>query len=527
MHWDSVRIETERVPDENPEVWINSARRNINANNFEQAMQELQQARTFAQNNRNLLREIDSLEQNISSPSVWLNQARQKISAGQYDAALSLIGKVENSARNDSSLRRECDSLREKIDRGRIGNWLNTAEQYFKDGDYNSAISTVQTAENSAQKYSDLQNKCRALTERINSPREWLNNSQRALNSNNYDDALNKVHRAEILSGNQRSLISECQRLRTDIERQKINSIISQAQMSFSSSNFDSALEKIYQAESLAVNYADLLSHCKDLEHEINRAKILSFITSARQNYESKNYDAALNQIEFAENLALTKEISDLLKESRSLKWRIKFKKNFIFLPHTWAAIILLGVGVGYAVNTYILNSENVNRQPATRIYTIETDKETIPTPRTSTENFQKQNTQQKTQQITVPQSSNPLLTNTDVGKVFGSYYKAIDNKNFQQAYSFLTPKCRKRLGSIASFAEGHNDTLSVKITDFQQIGASTTKMNATYKIRARDKVSGGGVLVQDFSGNVTLIKSGNKWLIDEISSKRVNSYSE
>ena len=120
----------------------------------------------------------------------------------------------------------------------------------------------------------------------------------------------------------------------------------------------------------------------------------------------------------------------------------------------------------------------------------------------------------------------NPTLTHTDFGKAFGNYYKAINDKKFEQAYSYLTEKCRNRLGNLESFANGRKNTLSIEVTDFQQTAASNNRMTGTYQLHTRDKVSG-GVEVKDFVGNVTMIKSGNDWLIDEISSKLVNSHLE
>lgn len=121
---------------------------------------------------------------------------------------------------------------------------------------------------------------------------------------------------------------------------------------------------------------------------------------------------------------------------------------------------------------------------------------------------------------------SNPLLTQADVGKVFSNYYRAVNERRYTDAYSYLTPNCRNRLGSVEEFAVGHKDTLSVEILDFQQTAASSEVMNASYKILTHDRISN-GVKVQTFAGQTTLIKVGDKWLIDYLSSKLVESHVE
>lgn len=117
----------------------------------------------------------------------------------------------------------------------------------------------------------------------------------------------------------------------------------------------------------------------------------------------------------------------------------------------------------------------------------------------------------------------NPLLTQTDVGKAFGDYYRAVSERRYTDAYSHLTAACKNRLGSVEDFAAGHKDTLSVEILDFQQVAASAEAMHAAYRVLTRDTVAE-GVKVQIFDGQATLVKVGDKWLIDNLSSHLVET---
>ena len=125
-------------------------------------------------------------------------------------------------------------------------------------------------------------------------------------------------------------------------------------------------------------------------------------------------------------------------------------------------------------------------------------------------------------QQPTAPN----LLNNTEFGLVFGNYYRAISEHRFADAYSCLTENCRSRQGSLEDFANSRQSVLSVEILDFQQTAASATNVAASYQIRTKDKLPG-GVKVQVFSGNVNLIKTGDRWLIDSLSSTLIESHTE
>ena len=50
MKWDKVEVKTEQVVDEEPGTWILSAIEDLEAENFDSALEKLQQARAFAKN---------------------------------------------------------------------------------------------------------------------------------------------------------------------------------------------------------------------------------------------------------------------------------------------------------------------------------------------------------------------------------------------------------------------------------------------------------------------------------------------
>ena len=124
------------------------------------------------------------------------------------------------------------------------------------------------------------------------------------------------------------------------------------------------------------------------------------------------------------------------------------------------------------------------------------------------------------------PADLNPLLTQTDVGKIFGNYYHAVNERRYIDAYSYLTSACKSRLGPVEDFAVGHKDTLSVEILDFQQVAASAEEIHATYRVITRDKITD-GVKTQIFDGQVIMIKVGDKWLIDSLSSRVTETHIE
>ena len=50
MKWDKVEVKTEQVIDEDPQTWLNAAQEDFNAGNYDSALEKLQQARVFSNN---------------------------------------------------------------------------------------------------------------------------------------------------------------------------------------------------------------------------------------------------------------------------------------------------------------------------------------------------------------------------------------------------------------------------------------------------------------------------------------------
>ena len=122
--------------------------------------------------------------------------------------------------------------------------------------------------------------------------------------------------------------------------------------------------------------------------------------------------------------------------------------------------------------------------------------------------------------------STADVTAQNDTEKTFREYYKAIDNRKYKEAYGHLTNKCQNKLGSLEKFAKGHNDTLTVEVTEFKQLDATPKIARIAYKIKARDR-NGNGVKVQIFGGEAVLTNDNNRWYIDEIKSKLIESHNE
>ena len=147
------------------------------------------------------------------------------------------------------------------------------------------------------------------------------------------------------------------------------------------------------------------------------------------------------------------------------------------------------------------------------------------PTPNQSVQPQPTQPAQQIVPPVQSPVQSNANLPNSSEWLVFLNYYRAINDHRFADAYSCLTENCRRSQGSLEEFANGRQNVLSVEILDFQPVGNSPT-ITARYKIRTKDKIPG-GVKVQSFNGTANLIKSGDTWFIDKLSSTLVESHTE
>ncbi len=131
---------------------------------------------------------------------------------------------------------------------------------------------------------------------------------------------------------------------------------------------------------------------------------------------------------------------------------------------------------------------------------------------------------------IEAPQAAqntfDPKITK-EVTNIANIYYKAISDGRFQDAYKYMTEKRKKQAGDMKKFAQGHKDTLWVSVLEIVPKEINAAKAILSYKIKSLDNAVKDGkkaTKAQIFEGEMTLINSNGKWLIDDMKSKLVES---
>ncbi|MBR3623566.1 MAG: hypothetical protein IKN43_09500, partial [Selenomonadaceae bacterium] len=131
---------------------------------------------------------------------------------------------------------------------------------------------------------------------------------------------------------------------------------------------------------------------------------------------------------------------------------------------------------------------------------------------------------------IEAPQAAqntfDPKITK-EVTNIANIYYKAISDGRFQDAYKYMTEKRKKQAGDMKKFAQGHKDTLWVSVLEIVPKEINAAKAILSYKIKSLDNAVEDGkkaTKAQIFEGEMTLINSNGKWLIDDMKSKLVES---
>ena len=112
--------------------------------------------------------------------------------------------------------------------------------------------------------------------------------------------------------------------------------------------------------------------------------------------------------------------------------------------------------------------------------------------------------------------------------KAFLAYHKAISEHQLQTAYGLLTPSFQASVGGYDGYAPGYANTISSQVSNLKQLAAGADKTTFSFSLKARDRIPGSTkVKVQNFNGQVTMVKDGNDWKIGEMSAKKTGEHVE
>ena len=106
-------------------------------------------------------------------------------------------------------------------------------------------------------------------------------------------------------------------------------------------------------------------------------------------------------------------------------------------------------------------------------------------------------------------------------------YHKAITNHQYDKAYSMMTYDMQNAMGTFENYRKGYSTTLSSNVTDIKVLSTEGNKVRIAFNLRARDRASGGRVLVQNFSGTALMLNVNGNWHIDEMRASKQGEHYE
>ena len=120
----------------------------------------------------------------------------------------------------------------------------------------------------------------------------------------------------------------------------------------------------------------------------------------------------------------------------------------------------------------------------------------------------------QKEEAAPAPPPVDPNVVIADEArKSLSTYHEAITNHDFIQAYALMTSQKQSDLGTYEAWKDGYASTLSSKILDAKPTSVAPDRVIFAYQLEARDS-EGSRIKKQIISGNVTMVRQGNLWLM-------------
>ena len=178
------------------------------------------------------------------------------------------------------------------------------------------------------------------------------------------------------------------------------------------------------------------------------------------------------------------------------------------------AYVVLISVSIGLNAATIATSFNPINNTTPTHFSTnTNTNNKNAPVKATPTTQPAVTNTQSVVQNNAVEEST----------KALQNY---LTNKDFANAYTYLSDEQRASLGTYDYWRNGYKSTLSTTLLSAKAISVSPDAVVYNYRIESKDLVNG-RIKHQTFTGNVTMVKNNNNWIIQDQDGQLADSYYE
>lgn len=124
----------------------------------------------------------------------------------------------------------------------------------------------------------------------------------------------------------------------------------------------------------------------------------------------------------------------------------------------------------------------------------------------------------------TVQYISVRTLTDEVVGAktAFTNFHQAISQRDTRRAFGYLDGEFQNSVGGYSKFSQGYANVLSSKVSNFDNLEVTPSRIVFVYTLEARDRIpSQRRIRTQYFDGQVTMVQENGQWLIDEIKQKK------
>ena len=181
------------------------------------------------------------------------------------------------------------------------------------------------------------------------------------------------------------------------------------------------------------------------------------------------------------------------------------------------AYVVLISISIGLSAATIATSFNPINNTTPTHYSTnTNTNSKNAPVKATSTTQPASTNTQSVAQNNAVEEST----------KALQDYYRYLTNKDFANAYTYLSDEQRASLGTYDYWRNGYKSTLSTTLLSAKAISVSPDAVVYNYRIESKDLING-RIKHQTFTGNVTMVKYNNNWIIQDQDGQLADSYYE
>lgn len=125
-------------------------------------------------------------------------------------------------------------------------------------------------------------------------------------------------------------------------------------------------------------------------------------------------------------------------------------------------------------------------------------------------------------QTTTPPVKPDPIKVDAEnAQRAFNQYHQYITARNYTAAYNQFTDQFKNQAGDVNSWASGFATTKESVVDSMNVVSQNSNQIIINFVLHATD-YEGNGTVKRSFSGQATMVKVNNRWLIDSIEARQL-----